>query len=158
MNQQPKRVSRAKVPVAQNRGAATAAFLAAALLCAVRARAQELDSQVHIVPALQVQAKAVAPEAQAGGGRSVLPSLTPQGINPQNPNPQTPDAQNQSQTTAPSPQIVIPPGTRVSMVLSQAVSLNHARPGDIVNLQTSFPVAVDNQMAIPPGTYVKGVI
>src|SRR5262249_28819454 len=69
-------------------------------------------------------------------------------------------AQNQSQTPAPAmdTHITIPPGTRISMVLSQAVSIEHARPGDIVNLQTTFPVVAENQMAIPPGTYVRAVI
>lgn len=166
MKKQPKADSHARVLLAPRRGTGKTALLAAILLlCALGSSAQELDSQVHIVPALRMQAKAAPPETQAGGQNANPQGVNAQGVNAldpdsQNLDAQNSDAQNQAQTPAPAAQsqIVIPPGTRVSLVLSQAVSLSHARPGDTINLQTSFPVAVENQMAIPPGTYVKGVI
>ena len=115
------------------------------LLFAQGSAAQELDSQVHIVPELRLQAQQV----RAGEAQIVIQP---------NSNSQNADPQTQTLGPAAKPPITIPPGTRVSMVLSQAISLGHARTGDIINLQTSFPVAADDQMAIPPGTYVRGVI
>ncbi|MCI0349781.1 MAG: TrbI/VirB10 family protein [Acidobacteriales bacterium] len=54
--------------------------------------------------------------------------------------------------------IVVPAGTKVPLVLKHALTTKSARVGDGVYLQTSFPVTVDNNIIIPPGTYVQGVI
>lgn len=54
--------------------------------------------------------------------------------------------------------IVVPPGTPVDLALTSPIWAKTAKPGDPVYAQTVFPVAVDSQMAIPPGTYVAGRI
>jgi len=134
---------------------AAVVMAAALLMCVTGSAAQEeLDSQVHIQPALREQAKATLPQTQNNDAQN----LNLQNVNLQDSSAQNLDPQNQSQTPAVDTHITIPPGTRISMVLSQAISIKHARPGDIVNLQTSFPVVAENQMAIPPGTYVRAVI
>lgn len=54
--------------------------------------------------------------------------------------------------------VTLPAGTRVLLVLKNAISSRTARPGDAVYLQTSFPVVQDGYVAIPAGTYVQGVV
>ncbi len=44
------------------------------------------------------------------------------------------------------------------MALTSPIRMKSAKAGDSVYAQTAFPVAVNNRMAIPPGTYVQGVI
>ncbi len=65
-----------------------------------------------------------------------------------------------AQASAPSAPltITVPAGTRVPLVLKNAINTKHAQPGDNVYLQTSFPVTQDNRVVIPAGTYVRGVI
>jgi hypothetical protein len=65
---------------------------------------------------------------------------------------QTPAPANESQA------IAVPAGTKIMLVLIGAVQSRSAKPGDTVYCETTFPVAIDGQMAIPPGTYVKGNI
>ena len=54
--------------------------------------------------------------------------------------------------------VTVPAGTKLLMHLKSGVNTKTARPGDSVYLETNFPIAIDNTMAIPPGTYVQGVI
>jgi hypothetical protein len=60
-----------------------------------------------------------------------------------------------SQKTA---SMVIPAGTKVALALKQAISTKTAKEGDAVYAETTFPVAIDNRIIIPPGTYVQGKI
>jgi type IV secretory pathway VirB10-like protein len=55
-------------------------------------------------------------------------------------------------------QITVPAGTRVPVVLNHAISTKNAREGDNVYAVTNFPVVINGKVAIPPGTYVQGVI
>ncbi len=55
-------------------------------------------------------------------------------------------------------QIVVPAGITVPLAMTQAVLAKTAKPGDSIYAETVFPVAVNNQMAIPAGTYVQGQI
>lgn len=55
-------------------------------------------------------------------------------------------------------QLMIPAGTKVALSLKQAISTKTAKEGDSVYAVTSFPVALDNRIIIPPGTYVQGKI
>jgi hypothetical protein len=74
--------------------------------------------------------------------------------------PPQPDSQGRAQarsTTAKS-RIVVPAGTTVSLALTNPILAKTAKAGDSVYAETAFPVAVNNQMAIPPGTYVQGQI
>jgi type IV secretory pathway VirB10-like protein len=59
---------------------------------------------------------------------------------------------------SPAPGTVIPAGTKVALSLKQAISTKTAKEGDAVYAETTFPVAIDSKMIIPPGTYVQGKI
>src|SRR6266446_1202040 len=52
----------------------------------------------------------------------------------------------------------IPAGTKVPLVLKQALSTKNARDGDPVYAQTTFPVVMNDRVVIPAGTYVQGKI
>src|SRR5215510_2081613 len=54
--------------------------------------------------------------------------------------------------------IVIPSGTKVSVVLQHPISTKSAREGDAVYAHTSFPVVGNDRLLIPAGTYVQGKI
>jgi hypothetical protein len=60
-------------------------------------------------------------------------------------------------STAPQT-VTVPAGTKLLMQLRSGVNTKTAKPGDGVYLETNFPVSIENVMAIPPGTYVQGVI
>jgi hypothetical protein len=57
-----------------------------------------------------------------------------------------------------NPQIEVPTGTHIPLVLHNAVSTRSARPGDPVYFETVFPVMVEGRVVIPAGSYVSGEI
>jgi hypothetical protein len=59
---------------------------------------------------------------------------------------------------APASTLTLPVGTRVMLAMTRAVWSKTAKPGDAIYAATAFPVAGDNGMAIPPGTYAEGRI
>jgi hypothetical protein len=61
-------------------------------------------------------------------------------------------------TTPATRQVTVPAGTEVLLQLKSTIDTKNAQVGDGVYCQTAFPVTVDNVMAIPGGTYVKGEI
>jgi len=81
---------------------------------------------------------------------------------------QTPKATNEStanpapaQQTAPAPDpnaAIIPAGTKVPLVLKQAISTKNAREGDAVYAETAFPFVLNDRILIPAGTYIQGKI
>lgn len=58
----------------------------------------------------------------------------------------------------PPGKLLVPAGTKIAMQLRNAISTKTARAGDAVYAQTTFPVAIDDRLLIPPGTYVQGRI
>jgi hypothetical protein len=54
--------------------------------------------------------------------------------------------------------ITIPAGTKIVLALTSPVWAKSAKPGDSVYSSAAFPVAVSNQIAIPPGTFAQGQI
>jgi hypothetical protein len=54
--------------------------------------------------------------------------------------------------------ITVPAGTRIPVTLNTPVHSKSAHHGDIVRLQTAFPVTVGTELAIPAGTYVEAAI
>lgn len=72
----------------------------------------------------------------------------------------------QSPSTAASPAAVaplpkyfeVPSGTRLPLVLHNAISTRSARPGDPVYLETLFPIVIDSRILIPAGSYVSGEV
>jgi type IV secretion system protein VirB10 len=53
---------------------------------------------------------------------------------------------------------LVPRGTRVPLVLLNSISTKHASPGDLVYLESVFPVVIDGRILIPPGTYISGSV
>jgi type IV secretion system protein VirB10 len=72
---------------------------------------------------------------------------------------QTASASTPSRSAATtSEQFTIPAGTKVPLVLKQAISTKNAREGDPVYAETTFPVVINERIVIPAGTYVQGKI
>jgi type IV secretion system protein VirB10 len=58
----------------------------------------------------------------------------------------------------PKPPIVIEKGTVIPVELTRTLSTKNIKEGDNVFARTVFPISVNNQIAIPVGTDVLGVI
>lgn len=70
----------------------------------------------------------------------------------------TVDAEPAEGLEAESDFTTIPRGTRVPLMLLNSVSSKHAAPGDLVYLESVYPVVVDGRIVIPPGTYISGSV
>ena len=69
------------------------------------------------------------------------------------------DAAEPESAAEPEPgTITVAAGTKVPLILKHAVSTKNARVGDNIYLETTFPVAQNDQIVIPAGTYVQGVV
>jgi hypothetical protein len=53
---------------------------------------------------------------------------------------------------------VIPAGTKLPLLLKQAISTKNAREGDAVYAETAFPFVMNDRILVPSGTYVQGKI
>jgi hypothetical protein len=53
---------------------------------------------------------------------------------------------------------VIPAGTKIPLVLKQAISTKNAREGDAVYAETAFPFVMNDRILVPAGTYIQGKI
>lgn len=74
-----------------------------------------------------------------------------------------PQAPSASQATPASPpsdttRIVVPIGTRVPLVLTHPLNSQSIKAGDAVFAQIATPVVVEDQVAIPAGTFVRGKV
>src|SRR5260370_38209845 len=49
---------------------------------------------------------------------------------------------------------VIPAGSRIPLLLKQAISTKNAREGDAVYAETAFPFVLNERVLVPAGTYV----
>ena len=58
----------------------------------------------------------------------------------------------------PKTRMVVPAGIQVTLALTSPIVARSAAIGQPVYTQTAFPVTLNNQMAIPAGTYVQGQI
>ncbi|HET8891247.1 MAG TPA: hypothetical protein VFQ41_20250 [Candidatus Angelobacter sp.] len=137
-------------------GVLNTAFLFAAILLVQGniVLAQELDSSV-LQKEAEEEAAAKAKQSQQPPASQAPP---PQAANPQG----QPQASQlpimQPQAQAPQggqPSFMLPPGTKLPLGLLRPLKLKSGRD---IYLQITFPVTVGNQMVIPPGTYVQGVV
>jgi hypothetical protein len=55
-------------------------------------------------------------------------------------------------------QVVVPIGTRLPLLLRNGINTRTAKAGDSVYFETAYPIAVNNRIAIPMGTFVRGQI
>ena len=117
------------------------------------ALAQELDSTV-LQKEAEEETAAKAQQSQQPPG-SQAPS--PQAANPQGqPQAQPPITAPQGYPAQPGqPAFMLPPGTKLPLGLLRPLKLKAGRD---IYLQITFPVTVGNQMVIPPGTYIQGVV
>lgn len=70
----------------------------------------------------------------------------------------TPTVTTRSSTSQDANAVVIPAGTKVPLLLKQAISTKNAREGDAVYAETAFPFVVNDRIVIPSGTYIQGKI
>jgi hypothetical protein len=72
----------------------------------------------------------------------------------------TPELKSTASTTAaPSGKYIqVPIGTRLPLVLHNAISTRSAQAGDSVYLETLFPILIDERIVIPAGSYVSGEV
>jgi hypothetical protein len=71
----------------------------------------------------------------------------------------TPAAGSSAKSSAPAPQLAVidvPAGTRIPLVLENAISTRSAHVGDPVYFQTLYPIIVDGRIVIPAGSYMSG--
>jgi type IV secretion system protein VirB10 len=57
-----------------------------------------------------------------------------------------------------SAQIKVPVGTHLPLFLRNGINTSTAKAGDSVYFETAYPLAVNNKMAIPMGSFVRGEI
>lgn len=88
---------------------------------------------------------AAAPQAQASASRA-QDSAAPAA--------QTADTSQKASTE----KLVVPSGTRLPLILHNAVTTRNAKPGDPVYLESLFPVVINDRILIPAGSYVQGEI
>ena len=64
----------------------------------------------------------------------------------------------QAVDSRPKTKIVVPVGTQVTLALTSPIMAQGAAIGSPIYARTVFPVTLNNQMAIPAGTYMQGTI
>ena len=100
-----------------------------------------------------------APEAPAAAQAPAAPAAPAKAEAPAAPADPEPAEEVAERATVPTPgTITVAAGTKVPLILKHAVSTRNARVGDNVYLETTFPVAQNDQIVIPAGTYVQGVV
>ncbi len=90
-------------------------------------------------------AAATAPAADHAQSNSPVPSKT--------------DAAPEASAQPPNPNAaVIPAGTKIPLLLKQAISTKNAKEGDAVYAETAFPFVMNDRVLVPAGTYIQGKI
>jgi hypothetical protein len=69
-----------------------------------------------------------------------------------------PSVDNQANPQSQESTVTIPAGTQLALVLTQPIQSRHVHRGDDIYAQVISPVHSDNQVAIPPGTFVQGTV
>jgi hypothetical protein len=54
--------------------------------------------------------------------------------------------------------LTLPAGTVIPLTLVSPIRTRSTKPGDTVRAQVAFPVTLGNQLVIPAGTYVEGIV
>ena len=94
-----------------------------------------------------------------------MPAGPLQGVAEQTSPAQLPEPQPSAPPSAPASvpktgpeRYVVPSGTRLPLILHNAVTTRNAKQGDPVYLETLFPVVINDRILIPAGSYVQGEI
>jgi hypothetical protein len=121
------------------------AILGIVLGAAVPALAQD-SGPMPPAPPNQAASQQAAPQPSPAPAPAAAPAATA----PSSPTAvATPDAK---------PQVRIPSGTMLPLVLHNGISTRSAKVGDAVYFETLFPIMVDGRVAIPAGSYVSGEV
>jgi len=70
----------------------------------------------------------------------------------------SPTVTGTSGTPGKTPQIEVPSGTHIPLVLHNGISTRTAKAGDPVYFETIFPVMINGKVVIPAGSYVSGEV
>lgn len=65
---------------------------------------------------------------------------------------------SQAQPAPDNTRVTVPVGTRIDLVLTHPLDSNAVRAGDSLFAQTTAPVLVDDQVAIPAGAFIRGKV
>src|SRR5580700_8228106 len=99
---------------------------------------------------------ALKAQMPAGPAQGVPEQGGPEQAAPPQPAP-TASAPDSTAKTSPK-NFIVPSGTRLPLILHNAVTTRNAKPGDPVYLETLFPVVIESRILIPAGSYVQGEI
>ena len=118
-----------------------------------RANAQQIGPQTTPPPAASPTATAQtsAPPASQPAPTAAAPVANTAPASPSSPSTSTP-------ATPASAPIIVPVGTRLPLVLHNAITTRNAQPGDPIYLETLFPIVQNDKILIPAGSYVQGEI
>jgi hypothetical protein len=134
-------------------------FLIVLLMLGNIALAQELDSSVLQKEAEEEAAAKAKQLQQPPASQAPLPQAANSQGQPQASQPPILEPQPQMPQGYPAqpgqPTFMLPPGTKLPLGLLRPLKLKAGRD---IYLQITFPVTVGNQMVIPPGTYIQGVV
>jgi hypothetical protein len=99
------------------------------------------------------QADATKPQSSAQASENAQEEKTPEG-------PRLTSVPAAATTAeAPDPNVaVIPAGSKIPLLLKQAISTKNAREGDAVYAETAFPFVLNEHILVPAGTYIQGKI
>jgi hypothetical protein len=84
--------------------------------------------------------------------------LSPLAIAQDQSQPPGPPDPAQVQIDAQGSNITIPAGTHLALVLTQPVQTRYIRRGDDIYAQVTSPVDAENEVVIPRGTFVQGMV
>lgn len=68
------------------------------------------------------------------------------------------ESANSAVLTSSAPQVAVPTGTRLALLLRNGINTRTAKAGDSVYFETAYPIARNNRIVIPMGSFVRGQI
>src|ERR1039458_2138457 len=109
-----------------------------------------------------VSAQQTGPMAPASQGSSAATPTAPAQAPPALPQAAAQPAGTSALAATPapsrSPQIEVPSGTHIPLVLHNAISTRSARAGAPFYFETLFPIMIGGHVAIPAGSYISGEV
>ena len=115
------------------------------------AAAQDLTGPVP--PPKPVQAQPAQPAVATSAKPAQAQSATPAQASPVTPAPAA-----EAAVPAKPARLEVPTGTKLPLILHNAITTRNAHPGDPLYLETLFPIVLNNKILIPAGSYVQGEI
>jgi len=104
-------------------------------------------------------AGAPAPQAGTAPAANSAPSANPAaGTSATAASTENSAAADRAARSAPSGKIEVASGTKLPLILHNAITTRNAQVGDPIYLETLFPIVQNNKILIPAGSYVQGEI